>query len=182
MAQAERSEQAIASAQQLQPDIALVDLSMPGIGGIAAVRRIAAECPRTRVIVLTASADSDELLAALGAGAHGYVLKGVSAVELRSIVQRVAQGESHVPPSLAGRLLVEFTRTRSEPAVEALTAREAEVLELLAQGLSNREIAARLYLAEKTVKHHVTQILTKLHVRSRTQAALLAQRQAGRVG
>ena len=182
VAQVENSPQAVALARQLQPDVALVDLSMPGIGGIACIGQIAAESPRTRIIVLTATSDSDELLAALKAGAHGYVLKGVSAPELRNLVRRVAAGESYVPPSLAGHLLREFTQVRVAPPGEALTPREDEVLGLLAQGLTNREIGGRLHLAEKTVKHHVTQILTKLHVRSRTEAALLAQRRGTRLG
>jgi DNA-binding NarL/FixJ family response regulator len=180
VAQADRGEHAVALAHELQPDIALVDLSMPGMGGIAVIARINASCPGTRTIVLTASGDGDELMAALKAGAHGYVLKGVSALELRTVVARVAAGESYVSPSLAGHLLLEFARVRAEPVGEALTAREEEVLGLLAQGLTNREIGVRLHLAEKTIKHHVTQVLTKLHVRSRTEAALLAQRMGGR--
>jgi len=178
VAQADRGEQAVSMAIQTRPDIAVVDLSMPGIGGIAAISRIAAECPGTRLMVLTASADSDELLAALKAGAHGYVLKGVSALELRTAVRQVAQGESYVTPSLASRMLMEFTKVRHATDTETLTPRESEVLGLLAQGLTNREIGSELKLAEKTVKHHVTQILNKLHVRSRTEAALVAQRRS----
>jgi DNA-binding NarL/FixJ family response regulator len=182
IAQADRSEQAVALARKLRPDIALVDLSMPGIGGNAVISQISADCPATKCIVLTASGDNDELMAALKAGAHGYVLKGVSALELRAVVARVAAGEAYVSPALAAHLLIEFTRARATPVGEALTAREAEVLDLLAHGLTNREIGLRLHLAEKTVKHHVTHILIKLHVRSRTEAALLAQRRGGRVG
>lgn len=182
IAQADRGEQAALQARELCPDVALIDLSMPGIGGIAAISQIAAACPATRIIVLTVSADADELLSALKAGAHGYVLKGVSSMELRAAVRRVAEGESYVPPTLAAHLLVEFTRVRAAPASDALTAREAEVLALLAQGRTNREIGTQLHLAEKTVKHHVTQILGKLHVRSRTEAALLAQRKGAQVG
>jgi two-component system nitrate/nitrite response regulator NarL len=180
VAQADNCEQALAMARKTRPDVALIDLSMPGVGGLEVVRVIAAELPCTRVVVLTASSDSDELLAALKVGARAYVLKGVSALELRDVVQRVAEGESYVPPALAGRVLGEFARARSDQAATALTAREAEVLELLAQGLTNREIGLQLHLAEKTVKHHVTQVLNKLHVRSRTVAALLAQRRGRR--
>jgi DNA-binding NarL/FixJ family response regulator len=182
VAQADRGEQAVALARKLRPDIALVDLSMPGIGGIAVISQISAECPGTRSIVLTVSGDNDELMSALRAGAHGYVLKGVSALELRAAVARVAAGESYVSPSLAAQLLIEFTQARAPAAGDELTAREAEVLALLAQGLTNREIGTRLHLAEKTIKHHMTQVLTKLHVRSRTEAALLAQRKRGRSG
>lgn len=180
VAQAESCEQAVALARATQPDVALIDLSMPGVGGIDVVRCVASELPQVRIVVLTASSDSDELLAALKAGAHGYVLKGVSAFELRDAVRRVSEGESYVPPSLAGHLLMEFARPRGNPGLGALSPRESEVLEALAQGLTNREIALRMHLAEKTVKHHVTQVLDKLHVRSRTEAALLAQRQAQR--
>ncbi len=176
VAQADGCQQAVAMSRDVQPDVALIDLSMPGVGGIEVIRQIASGCPHTRIVVLTASSDGDELVAALKAGAHAYVLKGVSAFELRDTVRRVAAGESYVPPALAGHLLVELTRTRSGP-IDLLTGREAEVLEQLAKGRTNREIGARLHLAEKTVKHHVTQVLAKLHVRSRTEAALLAQRE-----
>jgi DNA-binding NarL/FixJ family response regulator len=170
----------VALARKTQPDVALIDLSMPGVGGIEVVRLITTEVPATRVVVLTASSDSDQLLAALKAGALAYVLKGVAALELRDVVRRVANGESYVPPALAGRLLGEFARVRNDQAATALTPREADVLGALSQGLTNREIGVRLHLAEKTVKHHVTQVLNKLHVRSRTEAALLAQRQGRR--
>jgi two-component system nitrate/nitrite response regulator NarL len=180
VAQADNCEQAVALARKTQPDVALIDLSMPGVGGIEVVRLITTEVPATRVVVLTASSDSDQLLAALKAGALAYVLKGVAALELRDVVRRVANGESYVPPALAGRLLGEFARVRNDQAATALTPREADVLGALSQGLTNREIGVRLHLAEKTVKHHVTQVLNKLHVRSRTEAALLAQRQGRR--
>lgn len=180
VAQAECCEQAVAMALHVQPDVALIDLSMPGSGGIEVIRQLAVGCPHTRIVVLTASSDADELLAALKAGAHAYVLKGVSAFELRDAVRRVAAGESYVPPALAGHLLRELTHARAGP-LNLLTGREAEVLGQLAQGRTNREIGERLHLAEKTVKHHVTQVLAKLHVRSRTEAALLAQRE-GRQG
>ena len=180
VAQADNCEQAVALARKTQPDVALIDLSMPGLGGIEVVRLITSEVPATRVVVLTASSDSDQLLAALKAGALAYVLKGVAALELRDVVRRVANGESYVPPALAGRLLGEFARVRHDQAATALTPREADVLGALSQGLTNREIGVRLHLAEKTVKHHVTQVLHKLHVRSRTEAALLAQRQGRR--
>jgi DNA-binding NarL/FixJ family response regulator len=180
VAQAGHSAQAVAQAVALQPDVALIDLSLPGEGGMAVIGQIAAQCPAVRIIVLTASSDGDTLMKALKVGAHGYVLKGVSALELRTIVQRVMAGEAYVTPSLAGSLLVEFTRARAEPVGEALTTRETDVLTLLARGHTNREIGEHLHLAEKTVKHHVTHILDKLQVRSRTEAALLAQRQRGR--
>ncbi len=113
-------------------------------------------------------------MAALKAGAHGYVLKGVSASELRAITRRVAEGEAYVTPALAAELLTEFSRPPVPDSLSDLTARESEVLKLLSQGLTNREIGEHLHLAEKTIKHHMSNILQKLHVRTRTEAALMA--------
>lgn len=174
IAQAASGEEAVELAQRLTPDVALLDITMPGMGGIAAAARIAASVPDMRILMLTVSEDKDNLLAALKAGAHGYVLKGAAASELRAIVRRVAGGEAFVTPALATRLLVEFSRPQARDPLSELTAREHDVIELLSLGSSNREIAERLHLAEKTVKHYVTCILQKLHARSRTEAALIA--------
>lgn len=174
IAQAASGEEAVELAQRLTPDVALLDITMPGMGGIAAAARIVASVPDMRIVMLTVSEDKDNLLAALKAGAHGYVLKGASASELRAIVRRVAGGEAFVTPALATRLLVEFSRPQTRDPLSELTAREHDVIELLSLGSSNREIAERLHLAEKTVKHYVTCILQKLHARSRTEAALIA--------
>ena len=174
IAQTASGEEAVELAQRLAPDVALLDITMPGMGGIAAAARIAASVPDMRILMLTVSEDKDNLLAALKAGAHGYVLKGASASELRAIVRRVAGGEAFVTPALATRLLVEFSRPQARDPLSELTAREHDVIELLSLGSSNREIAERLHLAEKTVKHYVTCILQKLHARSRTEAALIA--------
>ena len=174
IAQTASGEEAVELAQRLTPDMALLDITMPGIGGIAAAASIAASVPDMRILMLTVSEDKDNLLAALKAGAHGYVLKGTSASELRAIVRRVAGGEAFVTPALATRLLVEFSRPQERDPLSELTAREHDVIELLSLGSGNREIAERLHLAEKTVKHYVTCILQKLHARSRTEAALIA--------
>ena len=174
IAQTASGEEAVELAQRLIPDVVLLDITMPGIGGIAAAARIAASVPDMRILMLTVSEDKDNLLAALKAGAHGYVLKGAAASELRAIVRRVAGGEAFVTPALATRLLVEFSRPQARDPLSELTAREHDVIELLSLGSSNREIAERLHLAEKTVKHYVTCILQKLHARSRTEAALIA--------
>ena len=174
VAQTASGDEAVELAQRLKPDVALLDITMPGIGGIAAAARIAASVPGMRILMLTVSEDKDNLLAALKAGAHGYVLKGTSASELRAIVRRVAGGEAFVTPALATRLLVEFSRPKEPDPLSELTAREHDVIELISQGFSNREIAEHLHLAEKTVKHYVTCILQKLHARSRTEAALIA--------
>ncbi len=174
VAQAGSAEEAVELAHRLRPDMVLLDIGMPGMGGIAAAGQIAADLPGVRIMMLTVSEDRDSLFAALKAGAHGYVLKGVSASELRSAARRVAGGEAYITPALAAELLFEFSRpVASDPLCE-LTAREAEVLGLIGQGCTNREIGERLHLAEKTVKHYVTLILQKLQVRSRTEAAVLA--------
>jgi DNA-binding NarL/FixJ family response regulator len=163
---------------QTAPDLALLDVSMPG-GGLEAAGRIVVGWPATRVVMLTVSEDEDALVAAMKAGASGYVLKGVSAGELVGIVRDVAAGEVYVAPALAFGLLRELSRPRRPDPIEGLTERERNVLELVAEGLSNDEAGRRLGLAEKTVKHHMTNILAKLHVRSRVEAALLAYTAAG---
>jgi len=174
IAQAGSGEEAVELALALNPDMVLLDVSMPGMGGIAAAAQIAAALPHVRIMMLTMSETPESLLDALKAGAHGYVLKGVSAGELRAIVRNVAAGEAYVTPTLAAEMLTEFSRPRAPDAFATLTARETGVLEWLSQGLTNREIGERLHLAEKTVKHHITVILQKLQVRSRTEAALMA--------
>lgn len=176
VAEAESGEAAVTLAAELTPELVLLDINMPGIGGIAAAERIAAAMPHVRIMMLTVNDNDDSLLAALKAGAHGYVLKGVSAAELRAIARRIAAGEAYVTPTLAAEMLAEFARPRATDAFSDLTAREAEVLGLLSRGMSNREIGDQLQLAEKTVKHHMTNILQKLQVRSRTEAAIIALR------
>lgn len=178
--EASNGEDAVALARSLQPDMVLLDINMPGMGGIAAAAAIAGLLPGVRIMMLTVSEDHESLLAALKSGAHGYVLKGVSANELRSIVRSVADGEAYVSPALAGEMLLEFSRPRPPDSLAGLTAREESVLELLSRGLTNREIGEQLHLAEKTVKHHMTSILQKLHVRTRTEAALLIMRTRNR--
>ena len=159
------------------PDVMLLDVSMPG-GGIAALGRITAAYPVVKVIMLTVSENEEDVTAALRSGARGYVLKGVAARELVSIVRSVAAGEVYVTPSLATSLLVELTSSAGKSAaspLDDLTERERQILELVAGGDSNKEIAADLGLSEKTVKHHMTNILQKLQVRNRVEAALLAK-------
>jgi len=174
--QAASGEEALRLARDLLPDVALLDIAMPGSGGLAASSEIAIACPATKVVMLTVSEHQDDLLAAFKAGARGYVLKGVSARELANIIRAVADGEVYVSPSLAAGVLVELTRNRPPDPLNELTEREREILRLVAEGLTNREIGERLHLAEKTVKHYMTNVLGKLHVRSRVEAALLAVR------
>jgi DNA-binding NarL/FixJ family response regulator len=159
-----------------------MDLAMPGIGGIEATQRIAATSPATAILILTVSEDADDLLEAHKAGARGYVLKGVSADGLLHAARVVSHGEVYVTPTMANRILHEMTREEATDPFDQLSSREAEILELVGAGLTNREIGERLFLAEKTVKHYMTNILQKLHVRSRVEAALLAQRRELRGG
>ena len=168
--------QAIRLATEHEPDICLLDIAMPGGGGLVAARRIRDQLPQTRVVMLTVSEDEDDLLAAMKAGASGYVLKGAPASELLRVLRMVHAGEVYVAPGLAWGLLREMSRPRSAP-LDELSSRERDVLELVAEGLSNQEIGDRLGLAEKTIKHYMTSILGKLQVRSRVEAALLAYRE-----
>jgi len=174
VAQASDADEAVRLVREELPDLALLDVTMPG-GGIEA-RKIAAACPATRIVMLTVSEDEDDLLAAMKAGASGYVLKGVSARELAGVVRSVSAGEVYVAPSLAFGLLREMSKPRASDPLAELSGRERQVLELVANGLSNQEIGFKLGLAEKTIKHYMTNILTKLQVRSRVEAALLAAR------
>lgn len=178
LAEASSGEEAVEMLHRLQPDLVVMDVNMAGGGGIAATTTISALYPQVRILMLTVADQEDGLLAALKAGAHGYVLKGVAAGDFRAIVRRVAAGEVYVTPSLAAQILGEFSRPRAADTLSHLSPRESEVLELLGQGLTNREIGERLHLAEKTVKHHMTNILQKLHVRSRTEAALVSVRRS----
>lgn len=166
--------EALRLAEELMPDVCLLDIAMPG-GGLNAARSITASLPQTRVVMLTVSEDEDDLLTAMKVGASGYVLKGAAASELAGVLRKVSAGEVYVAPGLAWGLLREMSRPRSVP-LDELSAREREVLELVAAGLSNHEIGDRLGLAEKTIKHYMTSILAKLRVRSRVEAALLAYR------
>ncbi len=166
---------ALALARTELPDVIILDIAMPG-GGLSAAREIAAACPATRIVMLTVSEDEDDLLAAVKAGASGYVLKGAGAGELVRVIRSVHAGEVYVAPALAWGMLRELRSPRTSPYDE-LTEREREVLELVAEGLSNQEIGDRLGLAEKTIKHYMTNILGKLQVRSRVEAALLVVRE-----
>lgn len=171
---------AIEKARETQPDVILLDLQFPDGSGIDVIEAIQADCPSSNVIVLTAVEDEESLLRALKLGARGYVLKGVAGGDLVGVVQAVAAGETYVTPQMAGRLLKELTRKpgkSTDHGVSDLSEREHEILELVATGLTNKEIADRLYLSEKTIKHYMTNILEKLQVRNRVEAALLAREQ-----
>jgi DNA-binding NarL/FixJ family response regulator len=185
--QAANGRDALALVEQLQPDVVLMDVNMPVLSGPDAVRQIRARHPTLPVVMLTVSERDEDLFDAIRAGAQGYLLKNVGAAELIDALQRVHAGEAILAPSMAVRLLEEF-RALAEQApqepdraqVDELSERELDVLRLVAQGLSNREIADALGLSEHTVKTHLANILDKLHLRSRAHAAAYAV-QAGLV-
>lgn len=175
--EASTSAETIQRAIETAPDVILLDLQFPDGSGLDVLEAIQTECPDALVIVLTAVEDEDALLVALKLGARGYVLKGIGGGDLGSVVHAVAGGETYVTPQMAGRLLKEMTAkiAHSEGGIEDLSDREHEILELVATGLTNKEIADRLYLSEKTIKHYMTNILEKLQVRNRVEAALMAR-------
>jgi DNA-binding NarL/FixJ family response regulator len=176
--QAGDGREALEQAAALQPDVVLMDLHMPVLDGIAATRRLRVEQPGTRVLALTTFDDDEDVFAALRAGAVGYLLKDVSGDRLVEALLAAARGESVLQPSVAARVVARVAALpddgprRPQPLVVPLSDRELAVLGLLAEGGSNREIAAALFLAEGTVKNHVTNVLAKLGARDRTQAAL----------
>jgi NarL family two-component system response regulator LiaR len=170
-------EEAVAEAERLEPDVALMDLVMPRLGGEEAIRRIATVSPATRVVVLTSFVDDEKLFPAVRAGAAGYLLKDVQPRELVRAIRAADAGETILHPAVAARL-VEEVASRPDPAPRApLTEREQEVLALIARGKANKLIALELGVAERTVKAHVSNILGKLGVSDRTQAALWAVRE-----
>jgi two-component system, NarL family, response regulator LiaR len=168
-------EEAIRAAEQLRPDVVLIDLVMPRLDGVQAMRRLWERLPAVRAIVLTSYLDDERLLPALRAGAAGYLLKSVQPQELARAVRAAAAGEALIDPKVAGRLVEVLADGRDERA-EQLTPREREVLSLIGSGFANKRIAAELGIAEKTVKTHVSSVLAKLGVADRTQAALYATR------
>jgi len=163
---------ALRIAQQFTPDVMLLDICLPG-NGIHATSVIAGVCPNVRIVMLTASENEQNVVLALQAGARGYILKGSDGSEVVEVVRAIAQGHSHVAPNLAARLLT--IRSNPTEAVfndDPLTCREAEIFELVARGMSNKGIAKAFNCAERTVKQHMTNIMQKLHVRNRVEAAL----------
>ncbi|MEU3770406.1 response regulator transcription factor [Amycolatopsis keratiniphila] len=176
--EAANGEEAVRLCAELSPDVALMDLRMPVLDGIAATARLRAGQPGVRVLALTTFDDDEDVFAALRAGAVGYLLKDVSSTRLVEALVAAQRGESVLQPSVAAKLVARVARLPAEtprPSVTPLSDRELEVVRLLADGRSNREIAKTLFLAEGTVKNLVTSVLSKLQVRDRTQAALRAK-------
>ncbi len=185
-AEAENGERAVALAREHKPDVILMDLRMPVMGGVEATRRVLAETPTARVVVLTTFEEDEEIFEAMRAGALGFLLKACSAEKLCGSVRAAAQGTSVLEPSVAARMMAELNRLtmregkrvaqiQAQPLVDPLSERELAVLKLLAAGCSNKEIGVKLNITEGTVKNHMTNVLGKLGVLDRTQAALKAR-------
>ncbi|HLF99196.1 MAG TPA: response regulator transcription factor [Acidimicrobiia bacterium] len=183
VAEAEDGVEAVEKAMQLTPDVVLMDVRMPRLSGIEAAARVRESVPSAKILMLTVSDEEEDLYEAVKAGANGYLLKEISIEEVADAIRAVTQGQSLISPSMASKLLQEFNvlskqaDDRSSPHAPKLTERELEVLQLVAQGLSNRKIADKLYISENTVKNHVRNMLEKLHVHSRMEAVLYAMRE-----
>ncbi len=176
--EAGNGEEALRQADSLKPDVILMDLQMPVMDGAAATRRLKTQMPSVKVIILTTFDDDENVFEGLRAGAVGYLLKDTPSAKLVEAIRLAARGESFLEPSVAAKVVSEFARLSPRPAdalAEPLSERELEVLRLVARGASNKEIAAGLVIAEGTVKNHLTNILAKLDVTDRTEAAVKAR-------
>jgi NarL family two-component system response regulator LiaR len=177
--EAETGEEAITLAQEKIPDVVLMDLVLPGMNGVEATRQIKRLSPRSQVIVLTSFHDDENIFPALRAGAISYVLKNIRPIELVDVIHKAAEGESVLHPQIATRVIQEVRQAQRAipPVFNDLTERELEVLRLIAEGYTNTSIAEKLVISERTVKGYVSNILSKLHIEDRTQAAILAWKQ-----
>lgn len=172
-------EEAVDKARETLPDLILMDVSMPGMGGLEATRRILQEVLTTRVVMVTVSVDEEDLFKALKSGAHGYILKNTPSRRLHSLLQGVMEGEAPISGIMAAKMLNELNGQRTpveqaNSAIRQLTEREVEILQLVAEGLTNQEIASRLYISENTIKKYLRNVLAKLHLNNRVQAAVFA--------
>jgi DNA-binding NarL/FixJ family response regulator len=184
--------EAVAKARELMPDLILMDIRMPGVDGLAATRQIKQELPYVKIIILTVSEDECDLFEAIKSGAEGYLLKNISAKDLLRMIKGIFAGEAPISGTMASKMLAEFARHASSPnpsrergregvgaaSPEGLTEREQEILRLVAEGATNREIGRRLGISENTVKKHLRNILDKLHLQNRVQAAIYALRES----
>jgi DNA-binding NarL/FixJ family response regulator len=181
--EAEDGEAVVRAVEELAPDVVLMDVRMPKLSGIEATKAIAEAAPTTRIVMLTVSDEEEDLYEAIKAGAAGYLLKEISIEEVAEAIRSVVSGQSLITPSMASKLLAEFSNlskkaeARQAVPTPQLTSRELEVLKLVAQGMSNKEIATELYISENTVKNHVRNILEKLHLHSRMEAVVYAVRE-----
>jgi two-component system NarL family response regulator len=179
-------QEALEKARLLRPDAILMDIEMPGCDGLEATRRIKAEMPEVKVVMLTVSGEEQHLFDALQSGASGYLLKSLDAAELTTLFEELLRGEVSVSPQLANKMLEAFTRHKAPPAQapgvhqEPLTPRQMEILRLVTEGKKYKEIAAQLNLAEVTVKYHMAEILGRLHLNSRSEAVQYFRENAGR--
>lgn len=173
--------EAMAKTRELRPDVVLMDIKMPNVGGLEATRLIKAEMPEAKIVMLTVSDDDADLFEAIKSGADGYMLKSLESEDFFSLLTGLQRGEAAIQSSLAAKILREFARQRSGQSADTtpeddLTEREREVLQLLARGQSNKEIGAALYISENTVKYHTKNILDKLHLRNRAEVVAYAVR------
>lgn len=175
--QAIDGEEAVALTSRLEPELVLMDVGMPGIGGIEATRRIKSAQPSVAIVMLTASEDEEDLFAAIRAGAQGYLAKNLESAGLRRMLDSVRHGEAAITPATATRILQHFQHPRVQEQPDRLTEREAQVLELVTRGLRNKEIAAEFGISQNTVKYHLGNILSKLHAESRAELAARAVRE-----
>ena len=176
IAEAENGLDALEKVKQFNPEIVLMDLVMPEMDGIEATQKIRSSNPDVKVIVLTSFTEDEQVFSAIKAGAVGYLLKDISPPDLAKAIQAVHSGETHLHPEITKKLMNQFVSPKSDIEItpEDLTPREMEVLQLIAQGLSNKELANKLTISEKTVKTHLSSIFSKLHLSDRTQAAIYA--------
>lgn len=181
VAEASDGEEAVAMAEEQVPDVVLMDVRMPKLSGIEAARRLKDILPTTKVVMLTVSDEEEDLFDAIKAGASGYLLKDIDPSAVADTVRHIHSGQSMLSPSMASKLLSEFAtiskRTDERPYHPRLTEREMEVLRLVAQGMTNREIGKELHISENTVKNHIRNILEKLHLNSRMEAVIYAVRE-----
>ncbi|MCZ6891676.1 MAG: response regulator transcription factor [Chloroflexi bacterium] len=178
--EAENGVEALEKARELSPDLIVMDLEMPGMGGLQATKALQAEFPRIKILIFTASDAQSDLFSAMRAGARGYILKNAAAAEIHRAVSHIAEGGVIVSPNMATKLLEELPqqaeKTNEASGIEVLSKREAEVLEVVASGASNKEIASTLFVSENTVKTHMRHIMEKLHLANRAQAAAYGTR------